>query len=263
MNEQRLSCLEAILLLSIFLNTNHEQGISEDEISLDPSAPNCCLNTLSVIREVCDHNNDSLSENYTESHIKNMIHYAMLRLKNMKLVNLKLLKGKRIYTANVDFDLLQELIKEKSANCPRMKSYFDSIINSMINSAESKMWEPVDDSQPADTTNMERSLIRKNVAASISAAEKKKLFKYFQNVNTVCLKWNEKSYRFLPVFATFYQKELYFVLNPLFANEFGDAAALVFKRFEDKTLGIVTDSQTTEKIFEFYYLAKESTNEKQ
>ena len=264
MNEQNLSCLEVILLLKI---TNHEQGICEDEICLDSNIPNCCLNTLSVIREICDHNNDSLSENYTESHIKNMIHYAMLRLKNMKLVNLKLLKGKRIYTANVDFDLLQELIKEKSANCPRMKSYFDSIINSIINSAESKTWELVydkDNSQPTDTTNTERSLIRKNVAASINAVEKRKLFKYFQEANCVCLKYNEKSYKFLPVFATVDQKkEVYLILNPLFRNEFGDNAALVFKRFEDKTFGLVADPTITERVFELYYLAKESTNEKQ
>ena len=148
-----------------------------------------------------------------------------------------------------------------------MRAFGDSIINSIINSAESKTWELVydkDNSQPTDTTNTERSLIRKNVAASINAVEKRKLFKYFQEANCVCLKYNEKSYKFLPVFATVDQKkEVYLILNPLFRNEFGDNAALVFKRQEDKTFTVVTDPQTTEKIFEVYYLAKENNNEKQ
>ena len=264
-----LSCLEADLLINIYLLSG-EQGVSEEDLISDYSInlsdlPWCCFDTSTVLMK-CDRYYEDDDKEYSDEHIRMILKYALIQLKSQGLIKEKT----KHYSATVEYDSIISLLKTKASSCPQFHEYVAQAFDYLDEDELSFILGDVDDD--SDKEEFEETLsngeevvpiIRQSILSNTSDKEVSKILNHFTNARIITMNSSGKPYKFLPLFATVFEDNIYFILSPIFKNEFGeDKAALVFKRNEDRSFTIVTD-ETTETIFGLYQAAKErDINEK-
>ena len=256
---KNLSCLEADLLINIFAmdGASEEDLISDYAINLS-DLPWCCFDTSTVLRK-CNCNHEDDDKEYSDAHIKMILKYALIQLTQKRLIEEK----DNHYTTTVEYNDITNLLKNKASNCSCFHDYVKQAFDYLDQDELTYILGDVDDD--SDKEEFEKTLsngeevvpiIRQSILSNTSDKEVSKILNYFTNACVVTMYSGEKSYKYLPLFATVFHDDTYLILSPLFKNELGDKAALVFKRNEDQSFTIVTD-ETTEKIFELYKTAKE------
>ena len=257
---KNLSCLEADLLINIFAmdGASEEDLISDYAINLS-DLPWCCFDTSTVLRK-CNCNHEDDDKEYSDAHIKMILKYALIQLTQKRLIEEK----DNHYTTTVEYNDITNLLKNKASNCSCFHDYVKQAFDYLDQDELTYILGDVDDD--SDKEEFEKTLsngeevvpiIRQSILSNTSDKEISKILNHFTNARVITMNSNGKPYKFLPLFATVVENNIYFILSPNFKNEFGeDKTALVFKRNEDQSFTIVTD-KTTETIFELYQAAKE------
>jgi len=261
-----LSCLEADLLINIYLLSD-EQGVSEEDLiseySINLSDLPWCTYDISFLLKGCNHRDGIEVKEYTDEHIEMVVKYALIQLKSKGLIKAK----DKHYCATVEYDDIINLLKAKASSCPQFHEYVAQAFDYLDEDELAFILGDVDDD--SDKEEFEETLsngegvvpiIRQSILSNTSDKEVSKILNYFTNACVVTMYSGEKSYKYLPLFATVFHDDTYLILSPLFKNELGDKAALVFKRNEDQSFTIVTDETTTEKIFELYQKERDVPN---
>ena len=261
---KNLSCLEADLLINIFAmdGASEEDLISDYSINLS-DLPWCCFDTSTVLRK-CDCNHEDDDKEYSDKHIKMILKYALIQLTQKRLIEEK----DNHYTTTVEYDDITNLLKNKSSNCSCFHDYVKQAFDYLDQDELTYILGDGDDDH--DEAVFEEALsscdevapiIRQSILSNTSDKEISKILNHFTNASVITMKSSGKPYKFLPLFATVFQDNLYLILSPIFKTEFGnDRVALVFKKNDDQTFTIVTDETTTEKIFELYQKERDVSN---
>lgn len=260
---EKLSCLEADVLINIYVLSG-EQGVSEEDLISDYSInlsdlPWCCFDTSTVLGK-CDRNHEDDDKEYSDQHIKMILKYALIQLKTQGLIKEK----DKHYSATVEYDDIINLLKTKASSCPQFYEYAAQAFDYLYEDELAFILGDVDDD--SDKEEFEKTLsnceevvpiIRQSILSNTNDKEISKIINHFTNAHTITMKSSGKPYKFHPLFATVFQDNIYFILSPMFKNEVGeDKVALVFKMNEDRSFTIITD-ETTETIFGLFQAAKE------
>ena len=259
----KLSCLEADILINIYVLSG-EQGVAEEDLISDYSInlsdlPWCCFDMSTVLRK-CNRNHEDDDKEYSDENIQMIVKYALIQLKTQGLIKEK----DKHYSATVEYDDIINLLKAKACSCPQFHEYVAQAFDYLDEDELAFIHGNVDDDSGKEEFEKTLSngeevvpIIRQSILSNTSDKEVSKILNHFTNARVITMNSNGKPYKFLPLFATVVENNIYFILSPIFKNEFGeDKTALVFKRNEDQSFTIVTD-ETTEKIFELYKTAKE------
>lgn len=262
-----LSCLEADLLINIYLLSG-EQGVSEEDLISDYSInlsdlPWCCFDTSTVLRK-CDCNHEDDDKEYSNEHIQMILKYALIQLKTRGLIKEK----DKHYRATVEYDDIINLLKTKASSCPQFNYYTETAFDYLATDELAYILGTEDDDhdeEESDDTLCNHAEVSQMICQSIlsntSGKEVSKILNHFTNAHVITMNSSGKFYRFLPLFATVFQDNLYLILSPIFKTEFGnDRVALVFKRNDDH-FTIVTDETMTEKIFELYQKERDTNGQ--
>lgn len=260
---KNLSCLEADVLIYIFA-WGDDNGVNEDELISDylmnlSDLPVCCFDASNVLR-ICNHClSSSDDKEYSDAQMNMIIKYVLIQLKNKGLIKEK----DNHYTTTVEYDDITNLLKNKSSNCSCFHNYVKEAFDYLQDELTYILGDGDDDHDEAvfeealSSSDEVAPIIRQSILSNTSDKEISKILNHFANAHVITMSSSGKPYKFLPLFATVVENNIYFILSPNFKNEFGeDKTALVFKRNEDQSFTIVTD-KTTETIFELYQAAKE------
>ena len=262
---KKLSCLEIDVLIYIF-ECKDENGVHEDKLISDylmnlSNLPMCCFDKSNVIKSSNCH---SVKETqwYSDSEITTSIRYTLIQLKNKRLV----VEVDKYYLATAKYEDIIELLKSKAKSCLQFHDYvvktfdyFDPeelacVCEETENNNETHSDERANNSEEGSL------IIRQSIVQNIKEKERTKILNYFATIDVVTMSVDGEFYKFIPIFATVLDGNIFFLLSPIFKSEFGDKCALVFARNDDETFNIVTDETfnivtnetTTEKIFELY-----------
>ncbi len=262
---KNLSCLEADLLINIFAmdGASEEDLISDYVINLS-DLPWCCFDTSTVLRK-CNRNHENDDKEYSDEHIKMILKYVLIQLKTQGLIKEK----DQYYSTTVEYDDIINLLKTKASSCSCFHDYvkqaFDYLetdeLTYILGDGNDNHDEAVFEETLSNCDEV-APIIRQSILSNTSDKEISKILNHFTNAPVITMKSGGKPYKFLPLFATVFQNNLYLILSPIFKTEFGNnRIALVFKKNDDQTFTIVTDETTTEKIFELYQKERAAANE--
>lgn len=264
---KNLSCLEADILINIFLlQGSSEEALMSDYLTNLFDLPTCCFDTSTVLRKCKKANQRMEDTDYSENHVEMIIRYVLIQLMNKGLIQ----KKDNEYIAKISYEDVFRLLKDKANHCLHYRHYVkvafdyleqeekDFIFNESGNGCEKSEVTAVE-----STCQEEPLIIRQTIINQDDEREALKMLDYLKSISILTMRSNKGVRRsFLPVFATVVQNQLYLLACPNFKSEFGSNTALVFKRNEDYTFKILTDSESTDEIFRLYYAAKErKTNE--
>ena len=259
--KKELSCLEVEVLTNVLLASG-EGPVSVEMLVYDYTdiydLPACVYSNF--LDETCSCCNEDTLDCVSEAQIRRAIELTLVQLTIKGLVRGTTSGG---YTTSIDFDDVKEVLREK-AKCRQMRAYIKEAYNYLEEDELTYILdchENDDNGEEHDGSNnyiVNRPLISQSIAAVEHNKKVYEILEYLSKASIITMLDSQKVKRkFLPVFAVSYNKVVYAILNPLFKNEFGDQAGLVFKCNHDNTFTIVNNKEVSGQIFELYHAAKE------